>query len=143
MLMLDTEMSKLQRKGRAFPHIERQSRITPSTSTRRFAPQRMQLLQRSQARCRAQRRHEVKAQARQAPRQQYRLSLVRLVDTDESSAAARQSQPRTHHGFGIGLAESLANAHHLTCRMHLGAEDRIDSGKFTERKNRRLDVEPV
>jgi len=45
------------------------------------------------------------------------------------------------HGLRIRFAKTFTDTHNFSGRVHFGTQDRVDTGDFSEGKDRRLDIE--
>ncbi len=63
-----------------------------------------------------------------------------LIHADKGDSRFRQHRSGADLSFDVCFAERIVHTHDFAGRFHLGAQDRIDTLKSRERKNRRFDV---
>src|SRR5277367_6180614 len=89
-------------------------------------------------RCAA-RRDQLESHPNQPVRDRIEIPLVFVADADKHQPGVWQIRRSRQLGLGKRHREGLVDSHHLAGRFHLGAEDRIDARKSSERKHRLLD----
>src|SRR5277367_2158835 len=89
-------------------------------------------------RCAA-RRDQLESHPNQPVRDRIEIPLVVVADADKHQPGVRQIRRGCQLRLGKRHREGLVDSHHLAGRFHLGAEDRIDARKSSERKHRLLD----
>ena len=87
------------------------------------------------------RRDHIEPPGYEVPSHPDRTGLVDIADADEYRARGRRRGSRTELGFGEGLFESIAGAHHFAGGLHLRTQDRVYAGELVEGHHRLLDAE--